>query len=62
MEGTHIDAYDKLAYAIVRKAVYDLNGKVKCYRDSARRFFLSEWFTELTGLDGKDVLKQLGKY
>ena len=57
-----MDAYERLVYAIVRLAVYDLNGKVKCYRDSARRFFLSEWFTELTGLDGKDVLKQLGKY
>ena len=56
-----IDGYDRLAQAIVRQAIYDLNHGKKNQRDDARGFFLSNWFTELTGFKGEEVLAKLGE-
>ena len=61
MESDDIIGYIKLRNAIVKKAFQDLNGKVPCYQKSAMRFIVSDWFEELTGLRGVDVLAKLEK-
>lgn len=65
------DPYEKLAQAIVvqaatdyRKARHKIKTHPKCIsagRDivECERFFLSGWFTELSGLDGRVVLDRL---
>ena len=49
--------YWNLVTAIVIQARKDLNNEK--YASDARLFFRSNWFTELTGLDGKEILKKL---
>ena len=52
--------YYLLVEAIVKQAVKDINPRSKKrYRKDAERFFRSQWFVELTGLDGKEILKKL---
>lgn len=67
-----IDPYELLAIHICEQATKDLRankfnkrlGKsVPNYRlrNDARKFFLSDWFSTLTGLDGQSVLDRLEK-
>ena len=65
------DPYESLANAIVMQAVKDYrdakhklkkkprNENAKAVRDECERFFLSEWFTTLTDVDGQMILKKL---
>lgn len=72
MSQTGIEtAYENLANAIVEKAAEDyknaytmiLRGNTrKNYKDTAqecREFFLSDWFDELSGLDGQRLLNMI---
>ena len=66
-----MDAYEKLANAIILQAVKDWRAarrklKRKPQNESARielerceRFFRSEWFTTLTDVDGAVILRKL---
>lgn len=57
------DGVDMLIQALVHKAAYDYkHGRRLGDKEDAERFFKSEWFTSLTGLDGAFMLKQLEKY
>lgn len=68
-----IDPHESLAQAIVIRAVTDYRKarhKLKTHpkstsaaREAAecKRFFLSSWFTELSGLDGEMILEKLDK-
>ncbi len=65
------DAYEDLANAIVLQAVKDWRKAVKTLkkrpryeaakqmRDECERFFRSEWFEELTSVDGSVILRKL---
>ena len=61
--------YRRLAHAIVIQAVKDWteasrrpnSDKAKKVKEDCERFFLSDWFTELSGLDGKGFLAKLRK-
>lgn len=52
--------YAALANAIIGQAVEDYR-KSKYYQERTviKRFFLSEWFSVLTDLDGKMILRRL---
>lgn len=54
-----IDEYDLLIEAICHQASKDLTGKDLKQKIDAMDFFRSEWFEELTGLDGEDILQEL---
>lgn len=66
-----MDAYEKLANAIILQTVKDWRAarrklKRKSQNESARielrnceRFFHSEWFTTLTNVDGAVILRKL---
>ena len=65
------DGYENLANAIVLQAVKDWRKAVKTLkkrpryeaakqmRDECERFFRSEWFEELTSVDGSVILRKL---
>ena len=65
------DAYENLANAIVLQAVKDWRSAVrtlkkrtrydpaKQMREECERFFLSDWFEELTSVDGSVILRKL---
>ncbi len=65
------DAYEDLANAIVLQAVKDWRKAIKTLkkrpryeaakqmRDDCERFFLSDWFEELTSVDGSIILRKL---
>ena len=65
------DAYEDLANAIVLQAVKDWRKAVKTLkkrpryeaakqmRDDCERFFRSDWFEELTSVDGSVILRKL---
>ena len=65
------DAYESLANAIVLQAVKDYrqarqkikkrprNEDVKAMLRDCENFFLSEWFSYLTSIDGEVLLKKL---
>jgi len=65
------DGYEELANAIVLQAVKDWRKAVKTLkkrpryeaakqmRDECERFFRSEWFEELTSVDGSVILRKL---
>ena len=65
------EAYSRLANAIVLQAVKDWRAarrklKRKSHNESARielesceRFFRSDWFTELTNVDGEILIRKL---
>lgn len=65
------DAYEDLANAIVLQAVKDWRKAVKTLkkrpryeaakqmRDDCERFFRSDWFEELTNVDGSVILRKL---
>ena len=65
------DAYENLANAIVLQAVKDWRKAVKTLkkrpryeaakqmRDDCERFFRSDWFEELTSVDGSVILRKL---
>lgn len=65
------DGYENLANAIVLQAVKDWRKAVKTLkkrpryqaakqmRDECERFFLSDWFEELTSVDGSVILRKL---
>ena len=65
------DAYESLANAIILKAVKDWRGAVGKLKKRPRyspaaemrreceEFFLSDWFAELTELDGSYLLRKL---
>ena len=65
------DGYEELANAIVLQAVKDWRKAVKTLkkrpryeaakqmRDDCERFFRSEWFEELTSVDGSVILRKL---
>lgn len=65
------DGYENLANAIVLQAVKDWRMAVrtlkkrpryeaaKQMRDECERFFRSEWFEELTDVDGSVILRKL---
>ena len=67
------DAYEDLANAIVLQAVKDWRKAVKTLKKRPRyeaakqmkedceRFFRSEWFEELTSVDGNVILRKLEK-
>lgn len=66
-----LDPYENLANAIILRAVQDYRialKKIKKHPNDVliqarirecERFFLSQWFIELTNLDGKMLLKKL---
>ena len=68
-----MNPYEQLAMAIVMRAVEDWRAAAKAamqqpelessnrMRTECERFFLSGWFTTLTGLDGSYVLRRLKK-
>ena len=65
------EPYENLANAIVLQAVKDWRSAVrtlkkrprydpaKQMRDDCERFFLSDWFEELTSVDGGIILRKL---
>ena len=65
------EPYESLANAIVLQAVKDWRSAVrtlkkrprydpaKQMRDECERFFLSDWFEELTSVDGRVILRKL---
>ena len=56
------DGVERLVQAICRNAATDyLYSKKEEHVVSAEKFFKSDWFFELTGLDGKSVLKRLDR-
>ena len=71
MEG--ITNYENLANAIVLQAVKDFrtalkalaanprNRKALADKEDAERFFRSQWFTELTSIDGEKLMRSLEK-
>ncbi len=68
-----MDPYEMLRNAIVLKAVKDWRLAVhklekqpesiysQSVRDNCERFFLSDWFEKLTGMDGSVILRKLKK-
>lgn len=66
-----IKDYERLANAIIRQAVKDWKAavrtlkrlprsdKAKQMREDCESFFLSDWFTALTDVDGAVVLQKL---
>ena len=64
-----MDGYTKLAHAVVIQAVKDWreavkhprSEKAKAMKADCEEFFLSGWFVELSGLDGKALLEKLRK-
>ena len=54
--------YQKLAEAIILQAVRDYK---RCRSDRGRKdiekFFVSQWFTALTVLDGETIVKRLNR-
>ena len=66
-----MDPYEALRNAIVLQAVRDWQSAVrklkkrpryapaKQMRDECERFFRSDWFEELTGMDGSAILRKL---
>lgn len=52
---------ENLVQAIVNRAITDYMHAPESsgLRQDAAKFFLSEWFEQLTGFNGKDVLKKL---
>ena len=66
-----IKDYERLANAIIRQAVKDWKAavrtlkrlprsdKAKQVREDCESFFLSDWFTALTDVDGAVVLQKL---
>lgn len=56
------DCYDLLVRAIVMQAIEDLSSHDKTISQDARGFFRSTWFTELTGVDGHEILRKHGFY
>ena len=67
------EAYENLANAIILQAVKDYrmalaglkrhpsNYKMQYLKKDVESFFLSNWFVELTDLDGQALLEQLRK-
>lgn len=65
------DGYTKLGNAIIMQAVKDyrdaLKGLIKnpysksaiCVKTEVERFFRSDWFSSLTGVDGEMLIKKL---
>lgn len=65
--------YERLAHAIIIQAVKDYRTackRLKCnpqseaahrYFISCQKFFLSEWFKEITDTDGEHLLKKLNE-
>ena len=65
------DAYENLANAIVLQAVKDWRSAVRTLKKRTRydpakqmkeeceQFFLSEWFEQLTSVDGRYLLRKL---
>ena len=52
--------YTALANAIIEQAVDDYrNPKHYQERTAIKKFFLSEWFTMLTDIDGKMIIRRL---
>lgn len=68
-----IDPYERLVHAIILQAVKDYRSACKSLQRnpnssvarqhyaSCQRFFLSEWFKELTEADGKLLLDKLNQ-
>lgn len=57
----HPEGYDALVFAIVKQAREDVLGYSpnNFYRQDAEDFFLSEWFEQLTDVDGFELLYRL---
>lgn len=59
------DAYRQLAIAICEQAVSDLRAGYRARNVAlvldCERFFRSEWFVTLSGLDGEDVIAAVRK-
>lgn len=54
------DGYTELANAIILQAVKDYrHTQSQAVRNEIKRFFLSEWFVQLTNADGKMIIKKL---
>ena len=52
--------YQALADAIVMRAVKDYRRTNELeVRKSIKRFFLSDWFSDLTDTDGRNIVKRL---
>ena len=66
-----MDSYEKLANAIVLQAVKDYRTALKrvarrpkdrdglATKNECERFFLSDWFEELTSVEGSVILRKL---
>lgn len=55
------DSYDLLIEAICRQAGKDLKSRSYWIKVDAMDFFRSEWFEELTGMDGEMIIQHLLK-
>ncbi|MDO5396886.1 MAG: hypothetical protein Q4G33_03055 [bacterium] len=54
--------YELLANAIVVQAAKDyMRAKSQIVRNEVKNFFLSDWFSILTNMDGRRILKKLEK-
>lgn len=60
-KNTASDPYEDLVIGIVRQAKHDVLKGNKKQRNDAIRFFRSEWFEELTGMDGREILRLIWK-
>lgn len=54
------EGVERLIYAIVASAAKEIR-KYPTRSDSAKSFFKSDWFEELTGLDGRRALREVMK-
>ena len=62
------DGFERLAQAIILQAAKDYRGGLKRYKRTGRenddvrrgeRFFKSDWFKMLSGVDGEYIIKKL---
>ena len=56
-----IDGYEALFHAICKQASYDIVKRNR-YQQTAVMFYTGDWFSSLTGLNGKAIVNRLRKF